>query len=191
MIKKILLSAITSGLLLLSAYTFATEGPTTGTATAPIAQSKLTEINPASPDFFVSLMNLKSHQAIHEALGNRANWAQFRQPRFCAKMANPANVVAWMDPAVYQSMMDPVNLMQWIQPDKVMQMISTAPFSTIANPSSYLEIMNSSITFPCSDSDNCRLSEARVNATVPTQNMFDMSAWIKMFQPVPTKPAEM
>lgn len=143
--------------------------------------------NPFHPAGWAAFVSPQTHEQAHMAFLNPANYTQFMQPQFYMQAMHPNNFMAWMNPASYAAFMNPATWNYWMNPAAYMHMMNSAQYLQAMNPNAYAPFMNPALYMQWMQPAAYAVPAA-TNMT-PGFNMFDPSAWAKVFNAKPTDAA--
>ena len=108
-------------------------------------------INPASPAFWMSFIDPKTHTKRHVQFTNPAQYAVFMNPGFYTQFMNPSNWMAWFDVRNYAVLADGSTYTYWLQPGAYMhgmdpkylaQAMDIKNYMPFVNPVTYMQWMD-------------------------------------------------
>jgi len=112
---------------------------------AVLDASEPVAINPTDPDFWMSLVDPKTHSVMHRAFLNPRSWAQFAKVETYSNMMDPQVWVKWAKPETYAVLVDPQTYTYRMQPGAFMHTFDAHSYAQLANPSAYLEILTTAM----------------------------------------------
>lgn len=102
--------------------------------------------NFADPEFYINIINPKTHSNIHKGITNPETWAQFMKLETYTNMIDTKVWAKWFQAKTYDPLLDAQTYAYWMQPGAFGHHLEADRFTNLINPDAYATIVDAMLS---------------------------------------------